>query len=159
MHLAKPLKAALAVAVAFTLYLPLQAELKSVLVAHKIVMADGAEQKLPADKAKPGDVVEYVAEYQNTDKRPVKDVLAKLPIPSGMEYLPDTASPAEIMASTDDVNFAAVPLKRSVRGADGKMIQQLVPYSEYRSLRWNLGEIPGGASKTVQARMKIKAGK
>ena len=159
MHLGKPLKAALAMAVAFTLYLPLQAELKSVLVAYKIVMADGVEQRQPADKAKPGDVVEYVAEYQNTDKRPVNNVLAKLPIPSGMEYLPETGSPAGIMASTDDVNFAAVPLKRSVRQADGTMAQQLVPYSEYRSLRWNLGEIAGGASKTVKARMKIKAGK
>src|SRR5260370_18273018 len=111
MHLGKPLKAALAVAVALTLYLPLQAELKSVLVAYKIVMADGVEQRQPADKAKPGDVVEYVAEYKNNDKRPVNNVLAKLPIPSGMEYLPETTQPAGVMASTDAANSAALPLQ------------------------------------------------
>src|SRR5258708_13724238 len=142
MRLANPLKTALIVAVAFALYLPLQAELKSVLVAYKVVTANGAEQIQSADKAKPGDVVEYVAEYQNTDKRPVREVMAKLPIPSGMVYVPETASPAGALASTDDINYAPVPLKRSVPGPDGNMAQQLVPYSDYRPLPRTPGETP-----------------
>jgi len=28
--------------------------------------------------------------------------------------------------------------------------------AEYRSLRWNLGDIAGGTSKSVKARMKVK---
>jgi hypothetical protein len=30
-----------------------------------------------------------------------------------------------------------------------------VPVSEYRSLRWDLGEIPAGGTKTVSARMLL----
>lgn len=139
--------------------LPLLAEVKVVLTASKIVMVNGAEQRQPSDKAKPGEIIEYVAEYRNTAKSPVSNVVATLPIPSGMEYIPDTADPAQVMASTDEHNYAPVPLKRMVRGADGKMIEQQVPYAEYRSLRWKLGEIQGESSKSVKARMTVKTGK
>lgn len=154
----KNFKAALLLLTVFAVYLPLQAEVKVVLVQSKIVTANGAEHKEAADKAKPGDVIEYVAEYKNPDKSAVKDVMATLPVPPGLEYIPQTAAPEQLTASTDEKNYSPVPLKRSVRGPDGKMVQELVPYSQYRSLRWSLGEIAGGASKTVKARMKVKSG-
>lgn len=145
--------------VALSLCLPLLAEVKVVLTANKIVIVNGAEQRQSSEKAKPGEIIEYVAEYRNTAKSPVSNVVATLPIPSGMEYIPDTADPAQVMASTDEHNYAPVPLKRMVRGADGKMIEQQVPYAEYRSLRWKLGEIQGESSKSVKARMTVKTGK
>jgi uncharacterized repeat protein (TIGR01451 family) len=157
MFTTRSLKGAFAIAVAVALYLPLQADVKVLLVASKIVKLNGNEQKQPGDKAKPGDVIEYVAEYKNLDKKAVLNVVATLPVPSGMEYLPQTATPERAMASTDDVNYSSIPLRKNVRGADGKTVQQMVPYTEYRSLRWELGEIGGGASKSVKARMKVKA--
>ena len=141
------------------LSMSLLAEVKVELKASKIVVINGTEQKQSADKAKPGEIIEYVAEYRNTAKTSVSNVVATLPIPSGTEYIPDTAEPAQVMASTDDHNYSPVPLKRSIRGADGKMVEQLVPFSEYRSLRWNLGNIQGEASKSVKARMKVKSAK
>ena len=143
-------------ALGISLCLPLLAEVKVVLQASKIVVVNGAEQRESADKAKPGEVIEYVAEYRNAAKSPVSNVVATLPVPAGMEYLPNSASPGQVMASTDEHNYAPVPLKRMVRNADGKMVEQEVPYSEYRSLRWKLGEIPGETSKSVKARMKVK---
>lgn len=156
MHVDRTLKKAAALAITLALSLPLLAEVKVILVASKVVSVNGAEQREPGDKAKPGDVIEYVAEYKNPDKNPVKNVMATLPVPSGMEYIPQTATPEQVTASSDGVTYAPVPLKRSVRGADGKMVQQLVPYAEYRSLRWSLGEIAGGNSKSVKARMKVR---
>jgi uncharacterized repeat protein (TIGR01451 family) len=154
---AKNLTATLVVVAALALYLPLQAEVKVLLIANKIISVDGTEKKEPGDKAKPGEVIEYVAEYKNPDRSSVKNVVATLPVPAGMEYLPSTAAPNQVMASTSDGNYAPVPLKKAVRGADGKVTQELVPYSEYRSLRWNLGDMAGGTSKSVRARMKVKA--
>jgi len=139
-----------------SLCLPLLAEVKVVLTASKIAVVNGKEQKESSDKAKPGEIIEYVAEYRNTAKTPVTNVVATLPVPAGMEYLPETAAPSQVTATTDDHNYSPVPLKRMVRGADGKTVEQQVPYSEYRSLRWTLGEIQGGASKIVKARMKVK---
>ncbi|HLJ86993.1 MAG TPA: hypothetical protein VKZ53_09215 [Candidatus Angelobacter sp.] len=147
----------LMLAAAIALYLPAQAEVKVMLAASKIVGPDGTEQKQSSDKAKPGDVIEYVAEYRNTDTRPAKNVVATLPVPSGMEYLPQTALPGEVLASTDGVSYSPVPLKKTVRSATGQMVEQLVPFSEYRSLRWNLGDISGERSKSVKARMRVKS--
>ena len=152
----KSLKTTLAIVAALALYLPLQAEVKVLLTANKIIKVDGTEKKEPGDTAKPGEVIEYVAEYKNPDKSAVKNVVANLPVPAGMEYLPNTAAPNQVMASTGDGNYAPVPLKREVRCADGKVTQELVPYSEYRVLRWKLGEMAGGTSKSVRARMKVK---
>lgn len=153
-------KSALTAALAACLSLSLWGEVKVVLIASRIVMVNGSEKKEPGDKAKPGDVVEYRADYQNVSdgqsKGSVSHVNAILPVPSGMEYLPGTALPPEVMASTDDIHYAPVPLKRSVNGSDGKTKAELVPYSEYKSLRWDLGEIGPGAAKSVRARMQVK---
>ena len=159
MNSVKTLVWARAALAALALYLPLQAEVKVNLVASKIVSVDGTEHKQSADKAKPGEVIEYVAEYQNSDKASVKNVMATLPVPAGLEYLPQSSLPQTMMASTDGNTYAPAPLKRSVRGTDGKMVEELVPYAEYRSLRWNLGDIAGGTSKSVKARMKVKTQK
>lgn len=152
----KTLKTAWIAVIVTGLCLPMLAEVKVVLTANKIVVVNGKEQMQPSDKAKPGEVIEYVAEYRNTGNASVTNVVATLPVPAGMEFLPDTAQPQQIMASTDEHNFAPVPLKRKVTGPDGSTVEQLVPYSEYRSLRWTLGMIPGGDSKSVKARMKVK---
>ena len=153
------LQSALAAGVAVCLSLSSWSEVKVVLTASKIVVVNGSEKREPGDKAKPGDVIEYVADYKNVPdektKGPLK-VQANLPVPAGMEYLPSTAVPANVMATSDGTHFAPVPLKRTVTGADGKPKEELVPYSEYRSLRWELGEIAPGATKTVKARMRIK---
>jgi uncharacterized repeat protein (TIGR01451 family) len=155
----KFMKSKLTVLTVFTLFcLPVWSEVKVVLTAHKIVKTNGTEQSVLGDKAKPGDVIEYVATYRNIDTKPATNVTATLPIPRGMEYIPNTASPERLMASTDDEHYAVVPLKRMVKDANGKAVEELVPYSEYRSLRWQLGAMPGGTTRDVKARMKVRTG-
>jgi len=62
------------------LFLPVWSEVKVVLAAHKIVKTDGTEQSVPGDKAKPGDVIEYVATYKNTDSKPATNVAGLLSV-------------------------------------------------------------------------------
>ena len=152
----KRLKTACIALTAMSLCIPLLAEVKVALTANKIVVVNGKEQKEPGESAKPGELIEYVAEYRNTGKAPVTNVVATIPVPAGMEFVPETVQPQQVMASTDERTYAPVPLRRMVKGADGKMLEQIVPYSEYRSLRWSLGEIQGGGTKIVKARMKVK---
>jgi len=137
------------------LSLSVRAEVKVTLVANKIMKSNGTEVQQSGKTARPGDTIEYVAEYRNTDKTGVRNVVATLPVPAGMEYLSDTESPRPALASTDGTHFSAIPLKRKVRNAAGQPTQELVPYSEYRTLRWDLGEISGGGTKTVRARVRV----
>jgi uncharacterized repeat protein (TIGR01451 family) len=122
---------------------------------RKVVAADGRERFEGAEAVKPGDVIEYVATYRNTGKDAITGLVATLPVPAETEYLPGSARPAGATASVDGVRFEAIPLKRKARSADGKEIEQLVPYREYRALRWNAGELGAQKSVAYTARVKV----
>lgn len=124
-------------------------------VGRVSLAADGKEAISPADNAKPGDVLEYVATYRS--KSAVRQLEATLPIPVGTEYLPGSATPGGARASTDGVVFAAIPLKRKVKQSDGKEAEQLVPYAEYRYLRWPAQDLAAAALTKVGARVRLIA--
>jgi len=133
-----------------------QAEVKAELKAERVTTQNGKEVMSPAANAAPGDVIQYTATYKNTDKAPAKQVLANLPIPVGTEYVSGTAVPVGALASTDGTTFAPIPLKRMVKNSEGKTVEQVVPFSEYRALRWSLGDLAGGESRIVSARVKFR---
>ncbi len=107
------------------------------------------------DQARPGDVLEYRVRYSNESASGVRRLMATLPIPIGMEYLPKTAQPAKVEASLDGRTFAPVPLMRKVRLASGKEVNREVPGSEYRQLRWAIGELAAHGAQTVTARVRV----
>jgi uncharacterized repeat protein (TIGR01451 family) len=126
------------------------------LTAQKVTKdAKGKEVFSKADKVKPGDVVEYGANYANVSEAALNGVLATLPVPKGMEYIDRSANPATVTATLDGVKFEAVPLKRIVKDKSGKEVTQLVPVTEYRALRWALDEIQVKKATTVSARMLV----
>ncbi|MDB5843165.1 MAG: hypothetical protein JWP79_475 [Polaromonas sp.] len=125
-----------------------------VLTQAKVVRgADGKEQLLDAASVKPGDILEYRATYKNTSDKAVQGVVATLPIPEGLEYLPASAKPGAklVQAAAKDAVYAAEPLSRVVAG---KSVP--VPYADYRSLRWSLGQLPAGGEAAVSARAKVQ---
>ncbi len=148
-----------ALAVTCALALPaLAAEPAGVTVdlkGQKVVKADGKEKFESADKAKPGEVIQYTAVYKNKGKKDAASVLATIPVPLGTEYLPGTAKPADVTASLDGKEFAPLPLKRKVRLPSGKEEMRDVPYEEYRAIRWNVKTLGAGKSATVSLRVKI----
>ena len=117
--------------------------------------AEGKEALLPADKAAPGDTLEYQTAHKNSGKSAIRSLVATLPLPDGISYLPGSAKPANAEASVDGKVFAAIPLKAMVKNAQGKLEERLVPYSDYRALRWALGELPADSQTTVSARAVV----
>jgi uncharacterized repeat protein (TIGR01451 family) len=131
-----------------------KAALEVVLVQSKVVKGtDGKEQLVAADTVRPGDVLEYRATYTNKSGKPVKGLLANLPIPEGLEYQANSAKPGGklVMVATKDGRFAAEPLTRTVKGE-----LQPVPYNEYRTVRWSLGQLPASGSAEVAARARVE---
>jgi len=126
-----------------------------VLSAARVVVGEhGAEQLVTTEAVHPGDVVEYRATYSNQGEHAVRGLAATLPIPIGTVYQP-TAAVERVEASTDGVHFAPVPLVRQVTGPDGRLRTESVPASEYRALRWQLGELAANASRSVAARVVV----
>lgn len=126
------------------------------LKGFKVVTgADKKESILSVDKAKPGDIIEYRATYTNKGKNAAANLKATLPIPTGTEYLGNSARPATVLASLDGKTFSPAPLKRKVTLPSGKTELENVPSSEYRALRWELAELKAGQSSVFSMRVKI----
>src|SRR5438874_114221 len=84
------------------------------LTARKIAFVDGKESLESAEKAKPGDVIQYAATYRNTSTAAVKNLQATVPIPQGLELIADSAKPEAAQASVDGNNFKPMPLTEEV---------------------------------------------
>jgi len=87
----------------------------------------------------------------------VRQLVATLPIPAGVEYQPTSARPAVVLASLDGKSFAPIPLKRTVRLPDGREVTREIPASEYRWLRWTIGSLAPKSSEIVRARVRVSA--
>ena len=125
------------------------------LKAFQVVGSKQDVKLVPTTRANPGDTIEYQVTYRNGGTTPARQTKAVLPVPAGgMAYLPDTALPATVEASLDGKTFAPVPLKREVM-KEGKKVTETVPPTEYRFLRWDLGDLPAGQAVTVKSRMRL----
>jgi len=118
--------------------------LKMQLSANKVVTnSEGKVSYVPVNTTPAGTIVQYKATYSNTINQDIQDLEVVLPIPANMAFNGE-AMPASAQASIDGKNFADMPLMRKV---DGKMVK--IPYSEYRSLRWNIKLLPANKSAAV----------
>lgn len=132
------------------------ADLVSTLsVTRAAVAASGKEVNEPASTAKPGDVLEYTVDYRNSGKSAVRQLQATLPVPAGTEFILNSARPSGAMASLDGVQFENIPLKKRTQQADGKVVEQLVPYAQYRFLRWPAQDLAAGKNVAYVAQAKV----
>jgi uncharacterized repeat protein (TIGR01451 family) len=126
------------------------------LAVHRIhKQSDGRETSEVVSSARPGDLLEYSAEFKNAGDKAANALVATLPIPAGTEFVPGSPVPAAALASVDGVSFAELPLKRTVKRADGTLHEELVPPGEYRFLRWAPMDLPGHGAMTVSARVNV----
>ena len=118
------------------------------------VDAQGKEVLVNAPDTKPGDLLEYTAIYTNQSGKPVKDVVATLPVPANTLYASKSAKPAGARFSAGG-DFGDEPLTRKVKNKEGVEKTEPVPYADYRSVRWRIATLDAGRSATVSARVKV----
>lgn len=128
------------------------------LSAFKLVAAtaDTPEHLVAAAQAHAGDRIEYRAVYRNPTKAALHHVMITVPVPAtGVEYVLESAAPRADLASTDGKRFAPLPLQRVETTADGRQVSKPAPGADYRLLRWDLGDVPAGAVRTVRSRVQL----
>jgi uncharacterized repeat protein (TIGR01451 family) len=130
-------------------------ELKVTLLAKRVTTEQGKEILVTADKARPGDVIQYEASYQNNGQTAVQHVGAVVPIPAGLILVADSATPAAAEASLDGKTFSPAPLMRAVKNETGIVENRPVPLTEYRALRWMVDTVPAGGTTTVTLRARV----
>lgn len=126
------------------------------LVAVKVLKdGQGHEVFVDAAAANPGDLIEYRVTYKNHSPQKIQGLEATLPLPVGMEFMPNSASPKKVLASTDQTLFEEVPLRRVIRKPDGSREVVNIPYDQYRALRWKIDQLQPGRSTLVTARARV----
>jgi uncharacterized repeat protein (TIGR01451 family) len=129
---------------------------QGVMEQYRIVRAaDGKEARQSAANIKPGETLEYVVRYTNVSAAALNQFVVTLPIPQGLELLPQSDQPRAVLASTDGVAFNEMPLKRRVMRSNGAEVVEAVPLAEYRALRWQVGQLAAGKSVQFAARAKV----
>lgn len=118
---------------------------------------NGQEILTPTEEAKPGDTLVYRVTYTNNLDNGITELRPVLPIPIGMEYLLESATPNAEGASLSNTGntFQNLPLTRQVRQPDGTTIEELVPGREYRRLRWLVPSLEAGEQVILVARVKV----
>ena len=125
------------------------------LERKKVTSVDGKEVLVAATVAKPGEVIEETVTYLNPSKKNTRRVEATLPVPQYTEPLLTSIQPTAATASTDGKSFSAIPLKRKVRQPNGVTLEQAVPLSEYRFLRWSAIELTPEKKFVASARFRL----
>lgn len=126
------------------------------LVRTKIVVEHNQETiQSQSTLYKPGEIIEEVATYTNVSQKALKGLEATLPVPRSTELVLSSIRPGNAKASIDGKNFFNMPLVRRVPQPNGGEVDQAVPISEYRYLRWYPGELTPVNSLAFSARFRV----
>jgi hypothetical protein len=128
------------------------------LERYKIVILSGRESLASAETAKPGDVLEDIATYSNKTSSVLVVPTATMPIPRNTELILNSVKPATAFASTDGINFFAMPLSVKLKQGNGVEFEQSVSLTQYRFLRWFPGAMAAKQSVVFSARFKVADG-
>lgn len=154
----KPLLTGAIVLVLFSL-VPLQAQsnspVTSELKVYKIEVVEGKEQLQQTQTAQPGDLLEYLIKYENVSDQKIHELKPLLPVPEGMEFVPDSSTVGNQFASTDGTTFSAIPLTHEIKLPDGRTIIEKVPFADYRFIKWHVEEMAAGETVVLNARVKV----
>jgi uncharacterized repeat protein (TIGR01451 family) len=138
------------------------ANLAGSLEAYRVVVTDqGVERFLPAESARPSDVIEYRLVYRNTGDEPIQHILITDPIPIGTALVHPSATHPEngrVEYSIDGgENFQPWPILVKKTGESGEEALVEATPDMVTHIRWSLTKSvqpDGGVTLTYRAVIK-----
>lgn len=133
-------------------------ELVSDLKAYKVVKVDNKEQLVETNSVMPGDIIEYQLTYVNETGGSISNLRPVLPVPDGMIFIENTASPiVHAVSLTQDQVFQQPPVLKEITLPNGSKGKIKADVKEYRFLQWLQSSMVSGETKVFKARMRIIA--
>jgi len=136
---------------------PLAGEIQAV----KVVRQDGREVFLPADEARPKDVVEYRLTYANTGATALRSVTVTDPVPAGTEYIINTATRPEAGTVEFSIdagrNYQTWPIRIKKTNTQGQEVEVEATPDQVTHIRWTIaGDLEPQSSMTFIYRATVK---
>ena len=132
------------------------------LEAFRVVIAeDGKEDFLPADRARPTDIIEYRLTYRNSGSDAVRNIFITDPIPTGAEYIEASATDPDrgrVEFSVDGgQTFKHWPIVIVQRDEDGNKTEAQATPDMVTHIRWVISDTFNPAGEiTVSYRTFVK---
>lgn len=118
---------------------PLRGNVEALRVVTK---ENGREVFLPADEARPKDVLEYRLTYANTGDAILRNISVVDPVPAGTEYIVRTATRPHEGAVEFSIDggktFHTWPVKIMKKTADGKEVETEATPDMVSHIRWTI---------------------
>jgi uncharacterized repeat protein (TIGR01451 family) len=123
--------------------------------------ADGNEAFVPAEQARPQDVIEYRLTYKNNNETPIQNLTIIDPIPVGMRYLSASATDNDagrVEFSIDHgKSYHRWPVMRTVSTSDGTKVTTEATPDMVTHVRWIVTDTLNPAKEiTVTYRASVK---
>jgi uncharacterized repeat protein (TIGR01451 family) len=115
------------------------------LIQNKVIKDEkGVEKRIEASSVKPNDVVEYRVTYKNVTDKPVKGLIANLPIPDGLEYQAGSAKPSRnAVVAAEDSKYSREPLVKKLPNGTTEPLPVVKPIKarqlEHPQQGWDIG--------------------
>lgn len=154
----------IAMATLFTLHIwgqsgdsPLRSSLNQYLV---ITSDEGKEVLHEVDNIIPGQIIEYVLDYQNVSEKPLMDLKLTGPIPAGTRYLDGTATVLPGVSPEFSIDagtgYTAEPVIYKQRFPDGSEKEAVASVDMYTHIRWRLTQLSKKSSVELRYRVLIQ---
>jgi uncharacterized repeat protein (TIGR01451 family) len=107
-----------------------------------VTQDDGRVQFLPADEARPKDVLEYRVTYTNTGETTLRNVIVVDPVPVGTEYVVRSATRPQEGAVEFSIDggksYHVWPIRIKKLTADGKEVDALATPDMVTHIQWTI---------------------
>ena len=147
-QIARALLAGVAISVAGV---PAFADALSSIFSFRIVETNdgGEEQLIERGTVRPGEVIQYQLQHENTTADALAGIVIAAPVPEGVTLTLGAQSTSikavfEVQADLDPENdgleWSTLPATRMVAGADGTLQPEPLPEDQIAAVRWTLSE-------------------
>jgi uncharacterized repeat protein (TIGR01451 family) len=122
-----------------------QGPLSGNVKAFRVVTHDnGREEYLPADEARPRDVIEYRVTYANRGDETLRNVTVVDPVPAGTEYVGRSATrpyDGSVEFSIDGGrSYHTWPIRIKKTNSDGELVEANANADQVTHIRWIISE-------------------
>ncbi|WP_448327282.1 hypothetical protein [Sulfitobacter sp. M13] len=146
-QIARALLAGVAISVAGV---PAFADALSSTFSFRIVEAtEGEEALIERGTVRPGEVIQYQLQHENTTEQALAGIVIAAPVPEGVTLTLGAESTSikavfEVQADLDPENdgleWSTLPATRMVAGTDGTLQPEPLPEDQIAAVRWTLSE-------------------
>ena len=133
-----------------------QEDVTSELKIFRVDNNQDGERLIAIDEIEAGDTVEYQLTYKNNMEEAITNLKPELPVPNGMQMVPQTAKPSLVGAALQSQGtIQSLPIRTQYQLPNGETVTRDVSPDQFKRVQWMVNRLAEGESVTLSVRMLV----